>query len=365
MARALELARRGRGAVEPNPMVGAVIVREGQVIGEGWHRKFGGPHAEVEAIEAARRAGEDTAGGTMYVTLEPCCHQGKTPPCAEAIKAAGIARVVAAMADPDRNVAGGGLEALRAGGIEVTCGVCGETAGELLAAYVKLRTTGRPWVICKWAQWRDGPITAPPGESRWISGDQSRARVHRLRSLCDGICVGVGTAVADDPLLTNRSGSGDQPVRVVLDSRGRIPLDSQLLTTAGQSPVIVATGPDAPDAAVEAIAATAAEVIKLPAGAGGVALPALLDELGRRRWTNLLIEGGAKVHHSFISQGLADELLVFVAPREIGGGEHAWRGLASVAEIVSLPEPQIEQVGADVLKRYVLNRPAHSEQANQ
>ena len=365
MARALELARRGRGSVEPNPTVGAVIVRDGEIIGEGWHGAFGGPHAEVEAIAAARQGGADPAGATMYVTLEPCCHHGKTPPCTEAIIAAGIARVVVAMKDPDPNVGGGGMADLRAAGVEVECGVGAEAAGELLAAYVKLRTTGRPWVICKWAQSRDGRIATPPGESQWISGEQSRARAGELRSQCDGVCVGVGTVIADDPLLTNRSGSGRQPARVVLDSQLRIPLDCQLLATAGEAPVIVAALADAPADRAEGVAAKGAEVLRLPPGPGGVDLSALLDNLGARQWTNLLIEGGGEVLHAIISQGLADELMVFIAPREIGGAEPAWRGLASVAEGIDLPVPEVQQVGQDMLNRYVLGGRAQSERTNQ
>ena len=359
MRRALELAARGRGTVEPNPMVGAVIVREGKVIGEGWHKAFGGPHAEVEAIAAARAAGAAPAGATMYVTLEPCCHEGKTPPCTEAVAAGGIVRVVAAMEDPDANVAGEGLAALRQAGVDAVCGVCEAQARQLLAAYVKLRTTGRPWVICKWAQSLDGRLATPSGDSKWISCEQSRRRVHELRGLCDGICVGVGTVQADDPLLTNRSGQGGQPARVVLDESLEIPPDCRLLADAGASPVIVAAREDADKAAAAAIADAGAEVLSLPAAPGGVDLGALLDELGRRQWTHLLVEGGPRVHGSFISEHLADELWVFVAPRLIGGpvGPVAWEGIETVEQSVALPAPQVEPIGPDVLLRYILTTP--------
>ena len=364
MRRALGLARRGRGVVEPNPTVGAVIVREGQVIGEGWHKAFGGPHAEVEAIAAARSARHDPAGATVYVTLEPCCHEGKTPPCTEAIAAAKIARVVAAMEDPDPQVAGGGLAALRAAGVEVTCGVLEAQARELLAAYVKLRTTGRPWVICKWAQSLDGRIATFTGDSKWISGEASRRRVHELRGRCDGICVGVGTVRADDPLLTNRSGRGRQPARVVLDESLETPLDCKLLASTDVSPVIVVARQEADASAGEALTATGAEVLARPAAPGGVELGALLDELGRRQWTYLLVEGGRGVLGSFIAQGLADELLVFVAPRLIGGarslGPVDWGDVESVEQAMALPAPQVEQIGPDVLLRYVLNESTRS-----
>ena len=359
MRRALELARRGRGAVEPNPTVGAVVVRDGRVIGEGWHKAFGGPHAEVEAIAAVRSAGHDPAGATMYVTLEPCCHQGKTPPCTDAIIAGGIARVVAAMEDPDPQVAGGGLAALRAAGVEVACGVLEAQARELLAAYVKLRTTGRPWVICKWAQSLDGRIATFTGDSKWISSEQSRGRVHELRGRCDGVCVGVGTVRADDPLLTNRSGSGRQPARVVLDESLEMPLDCKLLAGTDVSPVIVVARQGADAAASEALTGAGAEVLALPAAPGGVDLAALLDELGRRRWTCLLVEGGGGVLGSFIGQGLADELLVFVAPRLVGGtrspGPVDWGDVEAIEQAMALPAPRVEQIGPDVLLRYVLN----------
>jgi len=364
MSRAVALARRGRGSVEPNPMVGAVIVRDGRIIGAGWHKRFGDPHAEVEAIAAAAAAGEDPAGGTLYVTLEPCCHHGKTPPCTEAIIAAKIARVVAAMEDPDPNVAGRGLAALRAAGVEVLVGPMEQAARRLLAAYVKLRTRGRPWVICKWAQSLDGRIATASGQSKWISSEASRRRVHELRGRCDGVCVGAGTVSADDPLLTNRSGAGRQPARVILDDRLVTPPGGRLLATAGESPVIIATVEGAPPAAAEALTGAGAEVLTLPAGDGGVDLGALLDELGRRQWTNLLVEGGQAVLGSFIAAGLADELRVFVAPRLVGGagslGPVAWADTDAIDQTLALPAPQVETVGPDILLRYLLTDPARN-----
>ena len=316
MAIALALAAGARGRVEPNPMVGAVVVREGRELGRGWHGRFGGPHAEREALAAVRAAGRDPRGATMYVTLEPCCHHGKTPPCTDALREAGLARVVLAMPDPDPRVAGKGAAILRAAGMEVVTGVLGDQARELLAAYVKLRTQRRPWVICKWAQTADGLLALPPGQGRWISGEASRARVHEVRAWCDGICAGVGTVLADDPLLTNRSGGGKQPTRVVLDARLRTPDDCGLVRTAGEFPLLVATtAAGVRTGRADRLREARAEVLELPAGDQGVDLAALLDELGRREWTYLLVEGGRAVLASFLGQGLADELMMFVSPR--------------------------------------------------
>jgi len=340
MRRALELARQGLGAVEPNPMVGAVIVRDGRVLGEGWHQFFGGPHAEIEAFAAAEAGGLDIRGATMYVTLEPCNHHGKTPPCTEAIIAAGVVRVVAAMEDPDELVAGRGIAKLRAAGIEVETGLCEAEARELLAPYIKLRTRKRPWVICKWAQTPDGRLVLPAGlgphggagphgEARqWISGEESRAMVHELRSYCDGICVGSGTVLADDPLLTNRAGRGRQPTRVVLDGQLRTPPGSRLIATASaSSPVLLATTARALEvqaASAGILARQGVEFLALPAGArGGVSLGALLDELGRRKWTRLLVEGGPTVLQRVISEHLADELWVFISPHAAAGSAMA------------------------------------------
>ncbi len=354
---ALDCARRGRGAVEPNPMVGAVLVRDGVELARGRHEKFGGPHAERQALAAARSAGRDARGATMYVTLEPCCHHGKTPPCTDALIEVGIARVVVAMPDPDANVAGRGIEQLRGAGVEVMVGVCEPEARELLGAYVKLRTQGQPWVICKWAQTADGYLALPPGEGRWVSGRESREFVHELRGLCDGILVGVGTVLADDPLLTNRSGSGRQPVRVVLDSRLRIPADSQLVRTADESPVIVATARKAAAAdpvRAEALCRAGVELLSLPVGEKGLLLAALLDELGGRRWTYLLVEGGLKVLESFIHEGLADELLVFTSPQTVADAEGLPR--FDIADVLAAFSPRLveeRRIGDDTMQRFL------------
>jgi len=359
MRRALELAARGQGRVEPNPPVGAVIVRGGEDVAAGWHGRFGGPHAEREALAAARRLGRDVAGATMYVTLEPCCHHGKTPPCTEAILDAGIARVVVAIVDPDERVAGRGIARLREAGVAVEVGTCEAEARALLAPYIKLRTRARPWVIGKWAQTADGYLALPPGEGRWISCEASRRRAHELRGLCDGICVGSGTLLADDPLLTNRSGVGRQPVRVVLDGRLRTPADCRLVRSADAAqPVIVATTKQAlaaRPAAAETLRRAGVEVLALPAGENGrgVAVPALLDELGRRQWTRLLIEGGAIVLRGVLDAGLADELWVFLAPRRLGPGrgDLAFLNLRDVEDRHRSWRGSQERCGQDTLRR--------------
>lgn len=369
MLRAIALARQGLGAVEPNPMVGAVIVRESRILGEGWHRLFGGPHAEVEALAAARAAGADVRGATMYVTLEPCSHHGKTPPCVDAIIDAALGRVVAAMVDPDENVAGRGIEKLLAAGIEVETGLCDPQARELLAPYIKLRTRKRPWVICKWAQTADGLLAMPAGAGRWISGEASRKMVHELRSYCDGICVGSGTVLADDPLLTNRTGHGRQPTRVILDAQLRTPPACRLIATASaKSPVLLATTTralEAQAASAGQMAREGVEFLALPAGPrGGVSLDALLDELGRRKWTRLLVEGGPTVLERVISEHLADDLWVFIAPHaagqtppdpEQGAAEVLPRlDIRDVRAAGNLPEPRRMRVGPDTLLTFRL-----------
>jgi diaminohydroxyphosphoribosylaminopyrimidine deaminase/5-amino-6-(5-phosphoribosylamino)uracil reductase len=320
MLRALELAERGRGHVEPNPLVGAVVVREEQIVGEGWHAKYGQAHAEVNALAAA---GEAARGATLYVTLEPCCHHGKTPPCTEAVLRAGVARVVAALVDPFPEVAGKGAAGLRAAGLSVDIGWCETEARRINAPYLKLLTTGLPYVIAKWAMTLDGKIATRTNDSKWITSAASRRRVHELRGRMDAIVVGIGTVLADDPLLTARPPGPRTATRIVLDTHGRLPLDCRLAQSAGEAPLLVAT----------ATTTQAGEMLALPVESGRVSVPALLLELGRRRMTNVLVEGGAAVLGSFFDGGAVDEVCVFVAPIVIGGGKSAVGGLG-VARIV-------------------------------
>lgn len=329
MQRALELAERGRGFVEPNPLVGAVVVRDGVMVGEGWHQRFGESHAEVNALTAA---GEAARGATLYVTLEPCCHHGKTPPCSDAVLKAGIRHVVAAMRDPFPQVSGRGAELLRAAGVTVDLGVGGSEARRLNAPYLTLLEEGRPYVHLKWAMTLDGKLATRTGDSKWISGEASRAVVHELRGRVDGILVGIGTALADDPLLTARPAGPRMAARIVLDSQARLPLDSQLVKTARQTPTIMATSRLA-QTRVEGLRAAGCEVLELPDRDGRSSLPALLSELGKRRMTNLLVEGGAAVLGSFLDAGMVDEVHVFVAPVLVGGASAASVGGAGVESL--------------------------------
>lgn len=301
MRYALELATRGRGAVEPNPMVGAVAVRDRVIVGEGWHQRYGGPHAEVYALQG------DVRKATLYVTLEPCCHYGKTPPCTQAVIASGVSRVVAAMPDPFPRVAGGGFTALRAAGITVEQGVCEAEARELNSPYLTLITKSRPWIIAKWAMTLDGRIATATGDSRWISNSTSRAKVHDLRGRVDGILVGSGTALADDPVLTARPPGPRVATRVVLDRRGRLPLTSQIVRTADKIPTLIVSERDNPG-----WRESGCEVLTTD-------LMGLVKELGRRRWTNLLVEGGAGILGAFFDADLVDEVEAFVAPLIVGG----------------------------------------------
>jgi diaminohydroxyphosphoribosylaminopyrimidine deaminase/5-amino-6-(5-phosphoribosylamino)uracil reductase len=331
MQRALLLAERGRGAVEPNPLVGAVVVQPGEPgrvsagsasavsagrsVGEGWHQRYGGPHAEVNALQAA---GEAARGATLYVTLEPCCHHGKTPPCTGAVLQAGIARVVAALVDPFPQVSGGGTERLRAAGVKVDVGIGEREARIQNAPYLKL-LEGQPYVHAKWAMTLDGKLATRTGDSRWISNEQSRQRVHLLRGRVDAVLVGIGTALADDPQLTARPPGPRLATRIVLDTHARLPVTGALARTAREVPVLLAVGEEAPADRLRALADAGCEVLRLPAKAGRVVLGALLAELGRRRMTNLLVEGGGQVLGSFFDAGALDEMHVFIAPRLVGG----------------------------------------------
>jgi diaminohydroxyphosphoribosylaminopyrimidine deaminase/5-amino-6-(5-phosphoribosylamino)uracil reductase len=349
MRRALELAARGRGAVEPNPMVGAAVVRDGRCAGEGWHQRHGGPHAEVSALAAA---GEQARGATLYVTLEPCCHHGKTPPCTDAILKAGVARVVAAMSDPFPRVSGRGADLLRQAGVAVEVGLCEAEARRLNAPYLKLLAAGKPWVIAKWAMTLDGKIATRTGDSKWISGEASRRVVHELRGRVDAVVVGVGTVLADDPALTARPPGPRVAARVVLDSRLRTPAESQLARTAREVPVLLVTSGRAPQEKREAFARLGCEVL-LPGDEGGrPSLPRLLEEMGRRRWTNVLVEGGGEVLGGFLDAGAIDEVHVFIAPRLVGGEQARspilGRGVERIAEALALREVEVALVEGDV-----------------
>jgi diaminohydroxyphosphoribosylaminopyrimidine deaminase / 5-amino-6-(5-phosphoribosylamino)uracil reductase len=316
MARALELARRGEGFVEPNPMVGCVLAQEGEIVAEGWHQRFGGDHAEIEALRAA---GDRAAGCTMYVTLEPCCHHGKTPPCAEAVIAAGVRRVIIAQRDPFPLVDGGGVSRLGEAGVEVRVGLLEDQARKLNAPYLKLVSTGRPWIIAKWAMSLDGKIASRTGDSRWISGETSRAVVHQIRGRMDAIVVGAKTARRDDPLLTARPRGARVATRVVVDSSASLSPNSQLVRTAASAPVLVAASAAAPEARIRALQTAGCEVLAVEGDSQVERLEQLLAELGRRRMTNVLVEGGALLLGSLWDAGAIDEVHVFLAPKILGG----------------------------------------------
>ncbi|MDR3619715.1 MAG: bifunctional diaminohydroxyphosphoribosylaminopyrimidine deaminase/5-amino-6-(5-phosphoribosylamino)uracil reductase RibD [Paludisphaera borealis] len=318
MRLALDAAARGRGMVEPNPMVGAVVVRDGRLVATGHHAQFGGPHAEAAALEAA---GEQARGATLYVTLEPCCHHGKTPPCVEAILRAGVSRVVAAHRDPFPKVDGGGLSRLLATGLDVTVGPGADSAVALNAPYLKRVFTGRPYVIAKWAMTLDGKAAVGPGDSRWISSAASRALVHAVRGRMDAIVVGIGTAIADDPQLTARPPGPRTPRRVVLDSQALLPSTSNLVKSARETPTLVAVTDRAPVDRRRNLEERGCEVVVFE-GASRVPIVPLLAELGRRGMTNLLVEGGGLVLGAFLDVGEVDEVDVFIAPL-IEGGDHA------------------------------------------
>jgi diaminohydroxyphosphoribosylaminopyrimidine deaminase/5-amino-6-(5-phosphoribosylamino)uracil reductase len=341
MRRALDLAELGRGTVEPNPLVGCVIARGAEIIGEGYHRRYGGPHAEIEALSLA---GDRAAGATLYVTLEPCCHFGKTPPCTQAVIAAGIKRVVAAMADPFPQVAGKGVTELRAAGIDVEIGLHEAAARSLNAPYLKLLGTGRPWVIAKWAMTLDGKLATAAGDSVWISNEASRAVVHQLRGRVDAIVVAAGTARADDPLLTARPPGARTALRIVVDDRASLSLESKLIKTIADAPVLVAAAIDAPPADITALRAAGCEVLLLNGPTRAARLTELFDELGRRRLTNVLVEGGAKLLGECFDAELIDEVHAFIAPK-IAGGRDApspvgGRGFDPMAVALKIEEPR-------------------------
>jgi diaminohydroxyphosphoribosylaminopyrimidine deaminase/5-amino-6-(5-phosphoribosylamino)uracil reductase len=327
-----------------------VLVRDGRVVGEGWHRRYGEAHAEVNALAAA---GAAAGGATLYVTLEPCCHHGKTPPCTDALLRAGVARVVAAMTDPFPQVAGRGAERLRTAGIPVTFGLCEEEARRLNAPYLKLLRTGRPYVHAKWAMTLDGKIATHTGDSKWISNDASRALVHQLRGRMDAVVVGIGTALADDPLLTARPPGPRTLLRVVLDSAARLPLTARLVETARETPLLVATSPSADEGKVAALRARGCEVLRLPPSGQRPGVAALLDELGRRRLTNVLVEGGAEVLGSFLDARAVDEVHVFIAPRLAGGAGAktpiGGTGAAAIAAALSLKGWRVQMVEDNIL----------------
>jgi diaminohydroxyphosphoribosylaminopyrimidine deaminase / 5-amino-6-(5-phosphoribosylamino)uracil reductase len=353
MQAALGLARRGLGRVWPNPAVGCVIVNGGRIVGRGWTQPGGRPHAETEAL---RRAGAAARGGTAYVSLEPCAHWGQTPPCADALVEAGLARVVVAIEDPYPHVDGNGLKRLRAAGIAVELGLCAEAAAEINAGFLSRVTRGRPLVALKLATSLDGHIATASGESRWITGPAARERAHLLRAQYDAVMVGTGTALTDDPQLTCRlPGLGEcQPLRIVLDRQLRLPLSSNLL--AGGPPTWVVMLPGADPQRRAALEQRGIEVIDAPPDpAGMIDLAAALAALGRRGLTRLFVEGGARLAAALLRAGLVDRLHWFHAPRLFGGDALpavAALDAVALADLPAFERIAVEAVGEDVLTTF-------------
>ena len=355
MRSAIKLSRAGEGAVEPNPMVGCVIARDGQVMGQGFHEFFGGPHAEVNALASlTREQKENLRDATAFVTLEPCSHVGKTAPCADALVAAGVGRVVIAVVDPNPAVAGKGIERLRGAGVNVEVGLLEQEAKEVLAPYLT-RVSGRPWVIAKWAMTVDGKIATRTGSSQWISNEESRRQVHLLRSRVDAVLVGIGTALADDPMLNARLESPPKRVatRVVIDSSGRLPLDSRLVKSAQEIPLLVATV----DASEQKLVALEAAGCQRFEATSKETLPIeLLNHLAKLGMTNVLVEGGAGLLGALQEQGLIDEVQVFIGPHLFGGetasGPIGGLGCATVSESMGLNLVSVESIQEDVYLVY-------------
>lgn len=349
MKRALELSRRGEGRVNPNPLVGAVIVKNDRIIGEGWHEYYGGPHAEVNAV---RNASEDVRGSTIYVTLEPCSHYGKTPPCAELLKAKGFGRVVVAMTDPNPLVAGKGIEILREAGIKVDVGLLEEEARRLNEIFIKYILTKQPFVIMKSAMTLDGKTATSGGESKWITGEESRDYVHRIRNRVSGIMVGIGTVLIDDPSLTSRIEGGCDPVRIIVDSRLRIPSDAKVLKVPGKTIIATTEGYDR-EKYEELDEFDSVELLVSGKPESGVDLKQLMVQLGARGIDSVLLEGGSELNWSMINEGLVDKVMTFIAPKILGGCDSktpvGGAGFNGLSEAIVLRDVEVTRFGNDTL----------------
>ena len=357
MARAISLARNGLGRTSPNPLVGAVIVRDGRIVAEGWHRKAGTPHAEIHALNMA---GELARGATVYVSLEPCAHYGRTGPCAKALVEAGVSRVVVAMMDPNPKVAGKGIAILQEAGIEVTTGVLEQEARQLNEVFLKWMTTGLPFVALKTAMTLDGKIATAAGQSQWITNEASRYETHRLRDIYDGILVGINTALADNPSLTTRlkEYQGRNPVRIVVDSRARLPLTAKLVTD-GAARTIVAVTEQAPAERVEALRSAGVEII-VAGSSNHVDMQSLMEQLGAMKISSVLVEGGGSVNFSLLQAGLVDRVYAFIAPKLVGGRDALTpvegEGFQELDRAVELENIQLRQLGSDVLLTGIVKR---------
>ena len=353
MTEALRLAEQARGRTSPNPMVGAVLVKDGRIIGKGYHTKAGAPHAEIEALRAA---GENPAGATLYVTLEPCCHYGKTPPCTDALRRAGIRRVAAAMVDPNPKVSGQGLAQLRDAGVEVEVGLLENAARRLNEAFITYQTTGLPFVIAKFAMSLDGKIATKTGASKYLTNEISRAYVHRLRDQMDAIMVGVGTIRADNPLLTTRlpDGSGKNPRRVIIDTHLATPVTANVLTNLTTARTTIFTGADVDLQHVQQFREKGVDIRTVPYDKDGrLDLRQVLAVLGKQEILSVLLEGGAEINGSAFISGLVDKVLVFLAPLIIGGKDAPspveGSGIETLPEAVRLTQVTTQRFGEDIL----------------
>lgn len=365
MRRAIELAKKGSGHVNPNPLVGAVIVRDGEIIGEGYHECYGQLHAERNAIANAKKRGNSLEGSTIYVTLEPCCHYGKTPPCTEAIIEEKIARVVVGSDDPNPLVSGKGFQMLREKGIEVIPHFLKEECDAMNHVFFHYIRTGTPYVAMKYAMTMDGKIACYTGDSKWVTGEESRAHVQTLRNHYKGIMAGIGTVLADDPMLNCRIEGGRDPIRIITDSHLRIPMDSQLVRTAGQQPLIVACLPDADEEKAAQLQEKGVEVLRIPGVTTAditeeqkevISLPVLMKELGARKIDGILLEGGGQLNESALQAGIVDRIYCYIAPKIFGGAQAKTpvegQGLTRVADAWQFNRIGMQEFGQDILLEY-------------
>lgn len=351
MGRALDLARRGEGRTRPNPPVGAVVVRDGRIVGEGFHPRAGEPHAEIFAL---RETGELARGADLYVTLEPCCHQGKTGPCTEAVLKAGIARVFVGTVDPNPKVAGKGIDCLRAAGLSVETETLQDDCRRLIAPFAKHVTTGLPYVILKGALTLDGQLATATGDSRWISSEASREHVHRLRDRVDAVMVGIGTVRADNPRLTTRLPEGGRdPDRIVIDPRLELPEDAHLLDPGSPARLLIATPSPAPPDKAARLRARGATVLEVGGETGRIDLRELMIRLGEMGYQSILLEGGGRLNAAALKAGIVDRVMVFIAPILLGGNDGTslfhGPGPARIAEGVRLADVRVTRFGEDTL----------------
>lgn len=365
MRRAIELAKKGSGHVNPNPLVGAVIVRDGEIIGEGYHECYGQLHAERNAIANAKKRGNSLEGSTIYVTLEPCCHYGKTPPCTEAIIEEKIARVVVGSDDPNPLVSGKGFQMLREKGIEVIPHFLKEECDAMNHVFFHYIRTGTPYVAMKYAMTMDGKIACYTGDSKWVTGEESRAHVQTLRNHYKGIMAGIGTVLADDPMLNCRIEGGRDPIRIIADSHLRIPMDSQLVRTAGQQPLIVACLPDADEEKAAQLQEKGVEVLRIPGVTTAditeeqkevISLPVLMKELGARKIDGILLEGGGQLNESALQAEIVDRIYCYIAPKIFGGAQAKTpvegQGLTRAADAWQFNRIGMQEFGQDILLEY-------------